>query len=189
MKKLLGLCCLLLFLPGCTGKNRDMERALNFRAELLKSESCSFQSDITADYGDAIHNFSMLCKGDRQGNLTFTVTKPETISGITGTVSQNRGQLTFDETALQFDLMTDQQLSPVSAPWIFLKTLREGYLLNAGQEEDLLHISARDTYEEDALMVDIWLGAGDLPVRGEILFRNRRILTLDIQDFQLDYGG
>lgn len=189
MKKLLGLCCLLLFLPGCTGKNRDMERALNFRAELLKAEGCSFQSDITADYGDAIHNFTMFCQGDRKGNLTFTVTKPETISGITGNVSETGGQLTFDDVALQFDLLTDQQLSPVSGPWVFLKTLREGYLQSAGQEEDLLHIAARDSYEEDALMVDIWLGAGEMPIRCEILYRNRRILTLDIQDFQLQYGG
>ena len=70
----------------------------------------------------------MDCKADSSGNLTFTVVKPETISGITGTLSGDGGNLTFDDTALHFELMAENQLSPVSAPWILIKTLRNGYI-------------------------------------------------------------
>ena len=158
---------------------------MTLRQQVLSSDSCSFLCHITADYGDTLHKFSMDCQGDSQGNIHFTVTAPESISGITGTVSKTGGQLTFDEAALQFDLLTDRQLSPISAPWIFLKTLREGYLLNAGREEDLTHCAARDSYEEDALLVDFWLGPGDLPQKAEILFRERKILTLELENFSL----
>ena len=186
MKKLLTVLCLLLVLPGCSAGEKDLQRAMDLRKNLLEGEGCSFLCHITADYGDAIHKFSVSCRGDTQGNVHFTVTAPETISGITGTISDRGGQITFDETALQFDLLRDQQLSPVSAPWIFLKTLREGYLMNAGMEEDLLHVGARDSYEEDALLVDLWLGPGDLPQRAEMLYRNRKILTLEIEDFRIE---
>ena len=133
-------------------------------------------------------SFPQTAKGDAQGNVTFTVTAPETISGIRGQISDRGGEILFDETALQFGLLTDRQLSPVSGPWIFLKTLRGGYLMNGGKEEDLIHIGARDSYEEDALLVDLWLGPGEMPQRSEILFRGRKILTMDIQDFQIHAG-
>ena len=188
MKKTALSLCLLLLLTGCTRTDRDLQRAMDLRENLLGSESCSFLCQITADYGDSLHKFSVDCQGDRQGNVHFTVTEPETISGITGMISDRGGEITFDNTALQFGLLTDQQLSPVSGPWIFLRTLRSGYLMNAGMEEDLLHVGARDTYEEDALLVDLWLGPGDLPQRSEILFRGRKILTLQIEDFRMNPG-
>ena len=40
-----------------------------------------------------------------------------------------------------------------------------------------------DTYEEDALQLDIWLGADDLPVQAEVLYDGRRILTVHVSNF------
>ena len=186
-KSVLGL-CLLLFLSGCQRVPQELQRVMTLREQLLKSSTCSFLCDITADYGDSIHKFSVDCQGDSKGNITFTVTAPQNIAGITGRIHETGGQLTFAETALQFPLLADQQLSPVSGPWIFLRTLRSGYLANAGMEADQLRIGARDSYEEDALLVDLWLGAGDLPERAEVLYRNRKILTLEIRDFSMQPG-
>ena len=188
MKKFAAALCLLLMLTGCSGTDQELRRAMDLRQTLLDSSGCSFLCDITADYGDAIHRFSVDCRGDNQGNLTFTVTAPETISGVTGFISEQGGQIIFGETALQFPLLTDRQLSPVSGPWIFLRTLRSGYLMNAGKEEDLIHVGARDSYEEDALLADLWLGPGDLPQKAEILYRGRKILTLEIQNFTMEPG-
>lgn len=157
---------------------------MDLRVKLLSS-GCTFDAEITADYGDEIYTFFVACEGDSQGNLAFTVTRPDSIAGITGVIGQEGGKLTFDDTALTFPLLADDQLSPVSAPWILLKTLRGGYLTAAGMEEDLLRLTIDDSYEEDALQLDIWLDGQDCPVRADILYDGRRILALTVTNFQI----
>lgn len=173
----------LCFLTGCSGAAKEIEWGMALRSKLLKATSCTFDAEITADYGDKLYQFSMACQGDAQGNMTFTVTAPETIAGITGKIAQGEGRLTFDDAALQFDLMADGQVTPVSAPWILLKTLRSGCLTAAGVEGDLLRLTIDDSYEDDALRLDIWLDAENIPVRGEILYDGRRILSVSVTNF------
>ena len=175
-----------MLLTGCSMEAKEMNRAVDLRSRLLTAPGCSFQAEITADYGDSLQQFTVDCRGDGQGNLDFQVQEPETIRGITGRISQAGGRLTFDETALQFDLLTDQQLSPVSAPWVFLSTLRGGYLTGAGMEGELLRLQARDSYREGALLLDIWLDGSDSPVRAEILWNGWKVLTLQISGFRLE---
>ena len=184
MKKGLALLCLAFVLTGCSAES-ELQQAMRFRDALLSGNGCSFTSHITADYGDELQEFTMDCTGDNQGNLKFSVTEPESIAGITGSASEAGGALTFDDIALHFDLMAEDTLSPVSAPWIFLKTLRSGYIVSACYEEDLLHLSIDDSFEDDALRLDIWLEGGNTPVRGEILHDGMRILTLDVTNFQI----
>jgi len=176
---------LLLCLSGCADTSSELERGMALRSRLLKAEQVSFTADIAADYGDAIQLFSMECVSDAKGNLTFTVTAPEPIAGITGCISNGEGTLTFEETALHFELLTDDQLNPASSPWILMKTLRSGYLTSAGMEGELLRLTIDDSYEEDALQLDIWLGDGDLPQRAEICYDGRTILTLTVKAFQI----
>lgn len=183
MKKVgLMLACLLL-LTGCS--ETEIQRGMELRGQLLRGMACTFDAAITADYGQALYQFRMACQADSQGNMDFTVTHPETISGITGHISHGQGSLTFSDTALDFPLMADDQLSPVSAPWVLLKTLRSGSLTAACQEEEWLHLSLDDDYEEDALHLDVWLDGKNVPRRGEILYDGRRILSLDVENFQI----
>ena len=157
---------------------------MGLRAQLL-GHSCSFDAEITADYGDKLHTFSVSCEGDSQGNLGFTIRAPESISGITGSVSKENGKLTFADTALAFPLLADGQVTPVSAPWLLLKTLQSGYLTSAGMEEDLLRLTINDSYEENALQLDIWLNDGNQPILADILYDGRRILALSVKNFQI----
>ena len=183
MKKIGVMLVFLLFLVGCSNSSSEIERGMTLRSKLLKASSCSFDAKITADYGDKLYTFSMSCQGKEKGDLTFTVTAPETISGITGVITNEGGKLTFEETALQFDTMADDQVTPVMAPWIFLKTLRSGYLTSACTEEGQTRLTIDDSYEEDALQLDIWLDEQDIPVRGEIVYDGRRIVSLDVENF------
>ncbi len=185
MKKAAALLLVVLMLSGCSRGSDAIDRAMELRARLLKAEGCSFTAEITADYGDSLHTFTVDCQGDSQGNLSFTVTAPATIAGITGEVSNEGGKLTFDDVALAFPLLTQEQLSPVSAPWIFLKTLRGGYLTSAGEDDGLLRVTIDDSYEEDALMLDIWLDEGNDPVRAEIVYDGSRILSVVVSNFQI----
>ena len=182
-----GLACLFLVLclTGCAGAKNEIERGMALRSRLLSAESCSFDAEITADYGDNLYTFTLSCEANSAGDLTFTVGSPESISGISGKMDSEGGKLTFDDTVLFFDSMADDQISPISAPWVFLKTLRSGYLTSAGTEEEFLRLTINDTYEDDALQLDVWLGEGDVPVRCEILYDERRILSLTVTNFQI----
>ena len=93
--------------------------------------------------------------------------------------------LIFDDVVLSLDLLTDDQLSPIGAPWVLLKTLRSGYLRGAGMESDMLRLTIQDSYEEDSLQLDIWLGEGDIPLRTEILCDGKRILSMEVRSFQI----
>ena len=185
MKKAAVLVLCLVCLTGCSSSNTEIQRGMALRSKLLQAESCTFDADITADYGDELHRFSMSCKADAKGELTFTVIAPETIAGITGTIDDEGGKLTFDDVALHFELLADDQLSPVSAPWVLLKTLRSGYLTSAGMEDALLRLSIDDSYDEDALHLDIWLDKEDIPQRAEIVYDGKRILSLAVKSFAI----
>ncbi len=182
MKKLICGLWVLLLLTGCGNQEAQLERAMKLRADLIAS-AVTFDAEITADYGDKNYTFSMACKAETDGKLTFSVTEPETIAGITGTVGSEGGKLTFDKTALAFELMADGQLSPVSAPWVLMKTLRSGYLTSCTQEEDGLRVAIDDSYQDDALHLDIWLDDKDLPKTAEIYWQGRRLLTVQIKSF------
>lgn len=185
MKKAAFGIILLFLLSGCANARQDIDRAMELRSGLLAGAGCDFRASITADYGDTIQSFTMDCRADELGNLSFTVTEPDSIAGITGKLSKDGGALTFDGTALSVPMLADGQLAPVSAPWVFLNTLRSGYLTSAGREEDLLRVSIDDSYEENALQLDIWLNGENLPVRGEILYDGRRILSLVVENFRI----
>ena len=182
MKKL-GFCFLLLvFLGGCAEEPNEIQRGMELRSKVLQAEQWCFDADITADYGDKLHQFSLSCRVEGDGDMEFQITAPETISGITGEIDSEGGKLTFDDTALYFELLTDDQLSPISAPWVLVKALRSGYLTSACQEEDGLRLTIDDSYEDDALTLDIWLNEQELPKRCEILYDGSRILTLDVKN-------
>lgn len=185
MKKCAVFLLLFLFLSGCTEPPDEMETGLELRSRLLQASQCTFTAEITADYGDKVHIFSMDCRTDPKGTVTFTVTKPDTISGISGSISETGGVLAFDDKALHFGLLTEKQLSPISAPWIVMKTLRSGCMVSAGTENDTVRLSIDDTYEKDPLRLDIWLNARNDPEHADILYDGRRILSVAVENFEI----
>ncbi len=185
LKRIMIVLLSLLMLLGCSSTQDAQNRALALRSKLQGSSGCSFDAVITADYGEKTYTFAMGCQLDAHGNLSFTVKEPQTIAGITGTIDATGGKLTFDGNALAFPLLADGQASPVSAPWLFYRALTGGYLKFFVQEDDLLHLTVDDSYADDAMQLDIWLDSDDMPVRAEILYENRRILTLTVESFTI----
>ena len=82
------------------------------------------------------------------------------------------------------DVEADGLVTPVTAPWLFIKTLRSGYLKDTSQTEQGYEISFDDSYAEEALQLQIQT-AGELPVSAEIFWQGRRILTLSVEDFSI----
>lgn len=182
MKRIAILVLVAMLLCSCSGNAGDLDRPMALRGKIQQKE-VTFDVDITADYGDKTHTFAMQCHGDTRGNLTFTVTQPESIAGISGTVSKGSGKLTFDNQALAFDILADDLISPVSGPWVLLETLRSGFLTSCSNEGELLRVAIDDSYEEKALHLDIWLNSDDIPQRCEIFWEGRRLLSMDVKNF------
>ena len=176
---------LIFLISGCTRMPDEMEKAMELRSQLLQASGCAFSANITADYGEKIHRFSMDCKADVNGNISFTVSEPKTISGISGELSGEGGKLTFDDTALHFELLADNELSPICAPWVLVKTLRSGYLSSACIEDGKICLSVDDSYEENPLRLDIVLDKNHLPEYADILYDGRKILSVTVANFEI----
>ena len=183
MKRILMIFMLLFLLPGCGNAKSSVKPGMELRTRLLNSDGCRFNAEITADYGTLVQCFTVECIADSAGNVEFTVVEPDVISGITGKISQDVGHLTFNDRALAFSLLADGQIAPVSSPWIFLKTLRSGYIRACDTNKNGTHLIIDDSYEDDALQLDVYLSVDNIPQQADILWRGKRILTISVKDF------
>lgn len=179
--KLAVILCMILVLSGCKSTDASLNRALALRNRIADS-SCSFHTTVTADYGEKIYEFSMDCQADSVGNLTFSVTEPDTIAGITGKISAAGGAITFDDKVLAFETIADGQVTPVTAPWLFLNTLRSGYIRDSAAVDHGIEVSIDDSYADEALHLKIII-EDDSPVSAEIYWQGRRVLTLSVENF------
>lgn len=172
-------------LSGCSQENDQLKQATELRNSILTSGSCSFEAVITADYGDVIYTFQMGCNADRDGNLSFSVTDPETIAGITGQISKDNAALTFDDKILGFPMLTDGQLAPVSAPWIFYNALRSGYMTGCSSTNEGLCLYIDDSFEELPLHLEIYTDSKLQPIHADFFWNQQRILSADIRNFSI----
>ena len=177
------LLCLLLC--GCTKTEGAMDKGLCLRSDVLSASGCRFDATVTADYGNQTYTFAMGCEFDAHGNLSFAVQSPQTIAGISGSIGAEGGALRFDDIALSFPLLADEQLSPVSAPWVFMKTLRSGFITSAGEDGGLVRLIIDKTYEEKTVTAHVWLGEKSVPVQADLYWEGRRILTVEVNNFQI----
>lgn len=182
--KRLALLAAVVMLCGCSLGSGQMGEALAVRSRLLSASGCSFRCHLTADYTDTVEQFTLDCQTLTNGTLEFTVVEPESISGITGAVDSDEGALTFDGEVLAFPLMADERLSPISAPWILMNTLKNGYITACVQENELLHLSISDSYADDALELEVWVDGENCPVSAEISWQGRRVVSMTVENFR-----
>lgn len=181
MKRLAIALTMLIFLTGCSA-DQEMEQALQLRSKLLSSQ-CSFRCQITADYIDTVEEFTLDCTMDSGGTVNFTVSQPQSISGVTGKVDGEEGALTFDDVILAFPLMADDRLSPVSSPWLLMNTLKAGYITAVTREGEGLHLTIDNSYADDALTLEVWTDADGNLTAGEIAWKGRRVISMQVENF------
>lgn len=184
MKRWIAMLLAIFLFTGCQADKHRLDPFLSLRSA-LQTKGCSFDAVITADYGDKTYSFRLACTAEKDGTVQFSVREPESIRDICGMISPEGGKLTFDDTALAFELLADGLLSPVSGPYILMKALLGGYIQSAGADGEYLRATIKDSYEDDAFTLDVWLDRDNVPVQADILWKNRRILTIRVEKFQL----
>lgn len=184
MKRVIIAVLFFTLLTGC--KNADsIEPGIALREQLLQANECRFTVVITADYTEYTYTFTLDCISDKNGNITFCVIEPESIRHVTGRIDSEGGRIVFDDQILAFPLIADDQLTPVSVPWLLMRTLRGGYISAGGKDGDNFKLQMDDSFEEDPLTLDIWLDDKYQPIHCDFLWRNRRILTAEIKNFSI----
>ena len=170
------------FVAGCSGTTK-LDPGLQLRARLLSATGYSFSTQVNADFGENVYSFEMDCQVDSQGAVAFCVTAPESISGITGNLNGQGGELTFDGTALAFDLLADGRFSPVSAPWLLVHTLHEGFITSCADLLTGVMLTIDESFRDDALTLHIYLGADTLPSGAEVFCDGQRVLSMTVNNF------
>lgn len=185
MKRVCTVLIIVFILCGCSQTEEPIDAAMTLRDSVLSSNGTSFVAEITADYADVLYTFELECRSDQDGSLSFTVTAPKSVSGITGIISNDQQSLTFDDKILAFPPLSDGQLTPVIAPYLFLNSLRSGYLSACGKDGDGYCIYIDDTFRDHPLQLHLYTDADFVPFRAEMIYNNLRILSVDIADFTL----
>ena len=184
MKCVVVAVLVLCLLTGCSKKS-GIEPALELRNSVINARTCSFIATITADYGDEIFSFKMSCVSDESGKISFRVMEPDTIENISGYIDTDGGELVFDDQVLVFPLLTDEYLSPISVPWLLIRTVRGGFIVSGGGAGEYYKLQIDDSFNEERLSADIWLDEKNFPVYCDFLWDNKRILSAEITDFTI----
>lgn len=184
MKKILAVLILVCLFCGCSQGHSNMEKALSFRESLTASNGCTFCVDITADYVDVSYTFTLDCRVDSDGKLTFEVVSPDSIQGISGSISATEGKLTFDDKVLLFSMLADGEITPVSAPWFFINALTKGYIKGCSVSDDGMLLYINDSYSENAMEVNVLI-QDNVPTNVEIVWDNRRVIGMAVENFQI----
>lgn len=181
----MGLAVLTVLLCACASERSAVSPAIAFRAELVQAGGCSFQAEITADFGDTVQSFSMDCSSDSEGRTELTVTAPETIAGITATVSDSGGTITYDGMAVDFGLLANGNVIPAAAPALVTACWTGEYIASGGDEDGRYRATYEKNFDEKRLLVDTWFENG-VPICAEICYNQQRILKLTISDFTMN---
>ena len=186
MKRILiAILLFALSLFGCSASESPVDKAIDFRNQLLNSKGCSFDATVTVDYTDMQFTFDLFCISDPNGDISFRVISPDTIQGITGIISGDSGKFTFDNETLLFPLLIEGAISPVAAPWLLVKSLRSGYISGCVQSENGLEIHIDDTYEDHNLMIIVRTDTEGKPVASDIFWNSQGILSLKIENYKI----
>lgn len=177
------LILMVLLLSGCSSGTEALDKSMQLRNLILESEQCTFDATVTAHYPDTQYQFQLTCIVSETGVLSFTVTEPDSISGISGQISGDGAAFTFDHQVLAFPVLADDRLSPVSGPWIFYHTLRSGNLSGCLKNENGYLLSIDDSFTEDPLHLQIQTNEACIPVHAEIYYHERMVLSLEINSF------
>lgn len=125
-----------------------------------------------------MQNFSLQCTADAEGTTRFTVLAPETLEGITATVTQQGGQITYDGMAMDFGLLANGNVSPAAAPALAANCWLSAYIVSAATGEAVY----QQDFDEKALTVTTWF-ENNIPIFAEVCYNQQRVLDMTLSDF------
>ena len=148
-----ALSCVLmiaLLLSGCqaagAGESPE-EAALALREEYQALSGWSAIVDVSVCYSQAVYDFTLDARWQREEETVLTVTAPDLLAGITARIAKGETVLEYDGAGLSLGLLDGDGLTPVSAVPALMEQIEKGYMAKcawAGENGEYLQISFQD---------------------------------------------
>lgn len=184
------LCGAMLLLAAC-GAPSAADEALIAREAMLQYEQISGNATLTADYGLRVYDFGVTFSYQKDGDITLTLTAPETVSGISATLEQGTSALHFDDMQIETGALTDSGLSPLGAIPRLFSEAKEGYISACAfetlGEQQVLRVDYRnaDAQPGTGEEVSIWFDATSyLPLQAELLSDGYRVVAVQFETIE-----
>ena len=181
MKRLFVAVLIVSFLLGCESNTNSYHDIITMREKLNCGAQCKFTAFVTLDYGESLYTFAAECETDSQNNMSLTIVEPAAITGICCEIDAESGKLVFDDNILGFEMLADDQITPVCVPWLLLKTLRGGYISSYGAESVLFD----DSFKGCEFSTRLYFGKNGLPSEAEFIWQGKRIASMTVADFTI----
>ena len=162
MKRLVAL-LLCLLLPLCGGCGRRSSAAADIQEQYSRIAAAQMEADVIFHTAQEDRSFTLQCAYTPQQS-TVTVTAPETVCGVTATVSAEELTIAYDGAVLSAG--KGGGFGPVNSLPCLLRAVGSGYLTEEGRET-LEGVDCRrltlDTAVGDApLVCTVWIDAQTL---------------------------
>ena len=170
------------FLFGCSNRSQ-IDHATALRNRIVTCEKCEFDTVVTLDYGDSTYSFRAVCVTDSSNNMKLKVIEPAPISGIEANIYADSGRFTFDNEILGFELIANDQIAPISIPWLFIEALRGGYIASCGNGDSGSFIRIDDSFKQTEYSLELWLNQENMPIGAELFWEGKRFASIKFNSF------
>jgi outer membrane lipoprotein-sorting protein len=177
-------------LAAC-GRSVAIDDAEAVRALYADLRRCSLQAALTADFGDAVSEFTLRFDYNREGESAVEILAPEEVRGVRATIGAGETTLSYDGLILETGPLPGTGLTPVDALPVMLKTWGEGYVSSTGREKLDGVACLLVVYKSTAAGVEVeqrvWFETETYkPVRAETYAANARVIACAFEKFSFE---
>ena len=181
---------LLLLLAGCAGGGAGEAETVDLRQRYHDMAGCTMEADVTCGQEGLEWEALLRCEYAPDGESTVEVLEPASIAGVRAAVSGSGWRIEYEDACLNAGTLGSEEISPAACLPRLMSALRDGWLLEEGEETwdevPCLRITVDQTGVKDGkILSTIWLRRDDgTPLRGEIAVDGETILTADFTSFE-----
>ena len=132
-QRLAVFCIFLLLLGGCGGRSHSEKAAfLKLRSMWLEKGSVTLRSEVRADYGERVYDFTLRYEGGGESGV-LSVEKPLELEGVEAELSEKGVTLRYDGVLLDTGAILGN-LSPLEAFPLLVRTWQKGFVTDCWRE-------------------------------------------------------
>lgn len=178
-KILLPIVICLVMLCGC---GNNAEASFNqFVLQVGAADEIEFTAKVRAEYADKTAEFKLDYEQDENG-AEIEIVEPELVAGIKAHVAPESTMLEYDGVILDIGMLTDSDLSPMSALPMLANAMRDGHVDIVWTEDDML---AARLIPSDDITVTLWLNSELTPINAEISYKESTVVFIEISDWEM----